>query len=350
MFRFLSLLTLLIGVHHVAFTAPAVTLTVSSPVSYQVFQRKVGVADIEVSGHVANATGYSIEVSLDGGQNWNWLTTSDVPFFHGIVSGIPQGQYTVSVRVVGSVIQKDVPFVGVGDIFVIAGQSNASGRLVYRQVYSHPTLKAGLFTNAYAWGELKDFTDSITKQVDKISSGDYGVGSVWPLVATQFMNDQGVPVGFVPCAKGGSSITQWQPIYPLSQSTLYGSCANRIYTVGGAKSVLWLQGETDAGTGMSTELYSDYLNNLADAFQTDTGLSMMVAQLHVLTRIPVAAQNEIRQAIFAADEANPNIVTGPDLSVIRANDSVGQHFTTNALGQIAADLWWQALKTAFYSS
>lgn len=332
-----------------AAAAPAVTLTISSPAPYQVFQRSAGMADITISGYVANSPSYSIEVSLDG-VNWQWLTTSDVPFFHGVIAGIPQGQYTISVRIVGNATQKDVPFVGIGDIFVIAGQSNASGRLVYRQVYSHPALKAGLFTNAYTWGELKDFTDSITSQRDTISAGDYGVGSVWPLLVTHIMADQGVPVGFVPCAKGGSSITQWQPVYPLTQTTLYGSCVNRILTVGGAKVVLWLQGETDAGTNMASDIYTERLNTLADAFQADTGLSMMVAQLHTLTRISVAAQMEIRQAIFSADESNENIITGPDLSVIRANDYIGQHFTTNAAGQLAADLWWQALKTAFYSS
>lgn len=332
-----------------AAAAPVVTLTISSPAAYQVFQRSAGTADIQVSGYVANSPGYTIEISLDG-QNWNWLTTATSPFFHGTLTGVPQGQYTVSVRIAGGMIQKDVPFVGIGDVVVIGGQSNASGRLTTRQSYTHPSLKAGLFTNAYAWGELRDFTDSQTNQIDKVSAGDYGVGSVWPLLATHIMADQNLPVAFVPCAKGGSSITQWQPVYPLTQTTLYGSCVNRIYTVGGAKVVLWLQGETDAGTGMSAELYNDYLNTLADAFQTDTGLSMMVAQLHTLTKIPVAAQMEIRQAIFAADESNENIITGPDLSVIRANDSVGQHFTTAAAGQLAADLWWQALKTAFYSS
>lgn len=349
MFRFFASIILLISLHRDAFAAPAVTLTISSPAPYQVIQRQAGMADIAVSGYVANAPSYSIEVSLDG-VNWQWLTTANVPFFHGTLTGISQGQYTVSVRIVGSAIQKDVPFVGIGDIFVIAGQSNASGRLAARQVYSHPTLKAGLFANSYAWGELKDFTDSITQQRDLISAGDYGVGSVWPMLATHIMADQNVPVAFVPCAKGGSSITQWQPVYPLTQTTLYGSCVNRIYTVGGAKAILWLQGETDAGTNMASEIYEERLNALANAFQADTGLSMMVAQLHTLTRISVAAQMEIRQAIFSADESNENIITGPDLSVIRANDSVGQHFTTAAAGQLAADLWWQALKTAFYSS
>jgi len=349
MIRYLFLLlTVLLGIRETA-AAQAITLTVTSPTAYQVFQRSAGASDIQVSGYVANSPGYTIEVSLDGGQNWNWLTTANVPFFHGVVSGIAQGQYTISVRIAGSAVQKDVPFVGVGDIFVIAGQSNASGRLVYRQVYSHPTLKAGLFTNAYLWGELKDFTDSITSQRDTISAGDYGVGSIWPLLATHIMADQNVPVAFVPCAKGGSSITQWQPAYPLTQTTLYGSCVNRIYTVGGAKAILWLQGETDAGNNMATEIYEERLNTLADAFQADTGLSMMVAQLHTLTKIPVSAQMEIREAIFAADEANENIITGPDLSVIRATDRAGQHFTTTAAGQLAADLWWQAIKTALYS-
>ena len=335
-----------------AAAAPAVTLTISSPAPYQVFQRSAGMADITISGYVANVSSYSIEVSLDGGQNWNWLTTANVPFFHGVVNGISQGQYTISVRIAGSGVQKDAPFVGVGEGYIIAGQCNASGRLAEMQVHSHPTLKAGLFTNAYLWGELKDFTDSITQQRDLISAGDYGVGSVWPLLATHIMADQGVPVGFVPCAKGGSSITQWQPVYPLTQTTLYGSCVNRILTVGGAKVILWLQGETDAGNGMASEIYAERLNALADAFQADTGLSMMVAQLHTLTavKIPISAQLQIREAIFSADEASENIITGPDLSVIRATDYAGQHFTTNAAGQLAADLWWQALKTAFYSS
>jgi hypothetical protein len=331
------------------FFAPAApTLTVISPAPYQVIQRQNGMADIAVSGYVTNLSSYTVEASIDG-LNWNTLASFTTPFFQAVLTGIPQGQYTISVRAGG--VQRDIAFVGIGDVFVIGGQSNASGRLVYRQAYAHPTLKAGLFCNSYVWCELKDFTDSITNQRDKVSAGDSGVGSIWPLVATHFMADQNVPVAFVPCAKGGSSITQWQPAYPLSQTTLYGSCINRIKYVGGVKAVLWLQGETDAGTYMAADLYEDYLNTLADAFQADAGVSMVVAQLHYLTAAIVtpAAQMQIRQAIFAADAVNPNIITGPDLSVIRATDTVGQHFTTNAAGQLAADLWWQALKTVFYS-
>lgn len=331
--------------------APAPVLTVISPSAYQVFQRQGSTGNILIAGYVSNTPSYVVEVSTDG-VNWHILLSSDVPFFQGWINGVTQGQYIISVRIAGGGPQRDVLYVGIGDVFVIGGQSNGSGRLVYKQIYAHPTLKAGLFGNNYLWGELKDFTDSISGQIDPVSAGDAGVGSIWPLVATLFMADQGVPVAFIPAAKGGSSIIAWRPTDPFNRATLYGSMVNRIYTAapGGIKAVLWQQGETDAGQRMAGLMYAQLLNELADELYMDTGAPLVVAQIHFMTAltVPPALQWQIRSGIASATTANEHIIAGPDLSPILSTDAAGQHYTTNAAGQQAAALWWAALENAFY--
>lgn len=327
---------------------PTPQLTIVSPVSYQVIQRENGAASIWVSGYVSNMPSFTVEYSIDG-QTWNHLTTSNSPLFAAVIPGVPAGQYTVSIRAAG--VTKEIPFVGIGDLFVIAGQSNASGRIIRPQSYNHPTLQSGLFGNDYRWKKNADFTDSQVNQRDRVSAGDYGTGSIWPLLATLFLNDQSVPIGFIPCAKGGSSIIQWIPDHPLATDSLYGSCINRVgFTGGKIKAVIWIQGESDAGGFMSSILYRDYLNQIADSFQNDIGAPLVVNQLHVMTSpaIPLDAQLQIRRGIFEADAMNANIITGADLSVIRADDSKGQHFTSVQSAQLAAELIWNALKTAFY--
>jgi hypothetical protein len=64
---------------------------------------------------------------------------------------------------------------------------------------------------------------------------------------TLLKNDPDLIIGFIPCAKGGSSIQKWQR--SLSDQSLYGSCLKRVRAasaMGTISGLLFCQGPADA--------------------------------------------------------------------------------------------------------
>lgn len=238
------------------------------------------------------------------------------------------------------------------DIFIIAGQSNASGRGTNSQSYSHATLQAMMFGNDYVLKNLSDPTDNVTNQVDAVSNeGPQAGGSVWPLVATSIMSNNGRPVIFVPCAMGSTSITSWQPgANHQDRATLYGSMVYRALQAqayGTLRGVLWWQGETDAANNMTQTDYATYLASLATAIQSDLGIPLIPCKLQHcdITHITQVQQDTINAAISSKWGVG-NVVTGPDLTGINTLPEDNVHLTTDAKLSSAAGLWWTAIKNA----
>ena len=207
-----------------------------------------------------------MEGRFNGGA-WTPLTSYSESglTFSGTLPSQAQGQGTLEIRCTAHPSEYNtVSDIGIGDVFIIAGQSNAVGQGTSNQAYSG-SLKATLFANSYTYENCLDPTDSSVDQVDTVSLDPFPTGSVWPLIATEIMADQNVPVMFIPCAKGGTAISQWQPgVNHQDRSTLYGSMIYRaLQQSNGVKAVLWWQGESDALAGQSPAYYSAQLAALA---------------------------------------------------------------------------------------
>lgn len=309
----------------------AITLTIWTPQPYSVSQRLGDTGHIHISGEVRPAGNYMVEAKYGDGD-WQMVQGGVTRVFDTNLAA-PAGQATLMVRVEG--IEKAITFVGVGDVYVIAGQSNAMGYGATLQTYSHPTLKAGMFLNNLTWRELRD-------------PAAQGRGSVWPLVATDIMADQNVPVAFVPVAVPATGILQWQPTAIYDRKTLFGAMLERIWMVGQVKAVLWLQGETDAYLGRTSQAYSFYLQNIADVLCAQAATPLVAATLYdLLGYAPPKQVWQIDRGIQIAAADNACILPGPDLSDIRTDDA--GHVITRAKLEIAAERWWQSLKTLFYS-
>lgn len=353
--RFLYIVILIVAPLKAAQATPSIKLF--SPASYQVFQRYEGQADVTLAGQLDNfAAPTLVEYRIDGGD---WLPlAADVTFRFDVPVTLAQGQYTIEIRADATTITS--VYVGVGDVFVVAGQSNASGRGAVKQVYSHPTLKASLNRNSYVWTELLDWTDNPTSALDPVSNDGAttsAYGSIWPNLATLIMADQNVPVAFIPVPLGGSSITQWLPneANRYNTATLYGAMLRRVRWAApdGVKAVLWLQGETDAGNTylMPAETYADYLGALAQNIHDDFGVPTLAAKIFQMTGLPAIRTWAIHRGVDLAVEANPFVVLpGADLSDMLPDDAPGQHITTSAKLQEAANRWWIALEAAFYGA
>ncbi len=337
--------------------APQDGITITAPVSYQVIQRgSDNTADINISGTYTGSP-TAIEASWNGGAYTTIVSSPSGGTYTGTLSDQTAGQGTLTVRFLNDHTQTaSKSYVGIGDIFVSAGQSNGSGRAINNQIYTHPTLKAALFGNDDTWKELVDPFDSMSNQVDSVSLEDSsvlttGFGSAWPLVATHYLEDQNVPVAFIPTNKGGTSISEWLPNASNhgDTTTLYGSMYRRIQAVGGAvKGVLFWQGENDVGGARAT--YLSRLQSFADSVYADFGVKVVPAQIGPYGTQTATNLNNIRLAQQDAWNAGGTILPGPTLYDVDITDPDFQvHFKTDTEIQTAADRWWAAISKDYFN-
>ncbi|SEH05265.1 Uncharacterised protein [Candidatus Venteria ishoeyi] len=258
------------------------------------------------------------------------------------------GQGSLIVRFTNETTVSDiVDNVGIGDIFIIAGQSNASGRGNTLNNYTHGSLKATLFGNDDTWKNLEDATDNNANQVDAVSSDPIVGGSPWPLIATYIMASENIPVAFVPTSIGATTILQWQPGANHSDpSTLYGSMNRRISAVGGsAKAILFFQGEWDLVYGTSQAVYESRLNTFVNTAISDfAGLKTMVGQIG---ETKYSGDDAVRAAQIKVLHTNVNAILGPvtyDINLTVDN----LHFKTDTEMAEFARRWYKAIDKAFY--
>jgi len=316
-------------------------VTLTSPRPYEVFQRDAaGRGDIVVAGR---GTGFVGPVQVRWGLGgWHTVPRRGDGSFSAVLAQRAAGQKTLTVRSALSPARAArVSFVGVGDIFVIAGQSNAVGLSDTLFKYQNPTLRAALFGNDYHWGDLRDPTDSARGQVDRVSADMAAGGSVWPGVATALMAAEHVPVAFVPCARGGTMIAAWQRLAadPLSSGTLYGSMARRIAAVGGrVRAVLFWQGEADARHDTPGVAYEAALRQLAEDVRRDFGCPVVVAQMGDYCAEKWSGASVMAVRLAQQDAwGQHGVVAGPVLYDIDLGDKV--HFVAPAAIGTAAGRW-----------
>ena len=116
---------------------------------------------------------------------------------------------------------------GVGDVFVVAGQSNAAGH-----GNGFIPTRTGLVSACREDGgwRLLDGPEGLP--------GAMGNGSCWPILGDLLAKANGCPVGFVNVAVGGTNSREWIPGTPL-----YARLVEAIKE--GCRAVLWHQGEAD---------------------------------------------------------------------------------------------------------
>jgi hypothetical protein len=322
-----------------------------SPSAYQVVQRDAaGWADIVVTGRLIGVSG-PIQVRWST-RDWVQTACSKSGWFRVRMRACRQGQGSVVARSARRhLVAATVPHVGVGDIYVIAGQSNASGRGKHLNHAANPVLKAGLFGNDDRWGPLADPTDGAAGQVDEVSRDPDAAGSIWPLVANRLMRREAVPVAFVPCSTGATPLSTWvrDRVRPWSSKTLFGSMLRRVHAVGGrVRAVLFWQGERDARSLVSRSDYAAGLAGLAADVRLVTGGPLVPAQigdvpLSVWAVVGVDAIRMAQEDVLLAPQPAGGLVPGPVLYDIDL--APGWHPETDTQSAAIADRWTAAIRT-----
>lgn len=142
--------------------------------------------------------------------------------------------------------------IGVGDIFVIAGQSNAAGR-AKNPVADDPELGIHVLRSSAQWELATHPLGETTKAVHIGHYENHNPGhSPWLHFAKQIKKEMGYPIGLVPCAYGGAPLRWWNP---KENGALLRDMVEMLgdYDIH-PKAVLWYQGEAE-GYENSAETY-----------------------------------------------------------------------------------------------
>lgn len=135
--------------------------------------------------------------------------------------------------------------VGVGDIWVIAGQSNAAG---YGKTpcFDPPEMGIHIFHSSGEWRlATHPFSDSTGSQYPANREDANGSHSPFLAFARCLKGALGYPVGLIPAALGGSPISRW---VRGDAGDLFENMMDYIRDSGGAcRGMVWYQGESDTG-------------------------------------------------------------------------------------------------------
>lgn len=194
------------------------------------------------------------------------------------------GLYTFEARMVGS--RSDDPYdggriaivrhFGVGDLYIMAGQSNMAG--YGRDAISDPaTLGVHLYKNNGKWDIASHpLNDSIdTLYPENLENGNITSPA---LSFARYLNDKlNLPIGLVAASLGGSPLSKW---HPEEEGSLYRGMMRRIPVVGKVKGILWYQGCSDANEKDSVTYY-DRFKRMIELYRKELGnIEVITVQLN----------------------------------------------------------------------
>ena len=276
---------------------PGASLT-SAPSDWQVVQCDAdGVADLALTGvHRVNAPNYRVEARLvreaDGAPvttALDWQVAELLPdqAWRLTLRGVPAGGlYRLETRVwrtncpdVRPTRGDYVHHLAVGDIWLIAGQSNGSGTGL-GPALDPPTLGVHLFGNDEVWKLACHPVEDATRTKHPITvHGVFQANSPWLAFGRRLLSVTGRPVGLIPTALGGSPLAMW---LPEPRGALLDNALAMLEAAGGKLAgVVWHQGESDCQPGLA-ESYGERFPHFVTAIREAAGnpdLPILTAQL-----------------------------------------------------------------------
>lgn len=195
-------------------------------------------------------------------EEWRVVGAAENGQWLAIIDNIPAGgPYTVAVRIEDTIVSVDG--VLVGDLWVLAGQSNMQGVGNMIDVVQPSPLVNMLAMNG-VWRPAQEPLHILAESPDPVhgtfnseeerqaaiegaKNGPKGAG-LGMAFASEMVRRTGRPVGLVCTAHGGTSMEQWNPAgREAGGASLYGSMYAQVQRAGGMiRGALWYQGESDA--------------------------------------------------------------------------------------------------------
>lgn len=336
----------------------AAELALSQPVDYQVVQRATpgkGVIHIvgELSEEVPAEAAVQARVVNDTRQtSWRQVNSVKGRKFIATFDAPAGGWWRLEVQVVRErqvIARNSVEHVGVGEVFVIGGQSNSA---------NHGEEKQRTQTKRASTFDGKQWRIADDPQPGASGNG----GSFIPPFADAVVAQENVPVGIVACGIGATSVREWLPkgaTFP-NPPTLVGRVEQlpggewgskgdafdmfiaRMKLLGpqGFRAVLWHQGESDANQQdptrtLSGKLYRESLAKLITESRRAIGSDVPWFVAQASYHVPGDEGSDDIRAAQASLWKDGLALEGPDSDALkgklRERNGQGVHFSGEGL-------------------
>ncbi|REE68109.1 sialate O-acetylesterase [Paenibacillus taihuensis] len=358
-------------------------LKIIEPVPHQVFQREeldeaVIPIKLVLTGVLPASSSSRVEGRIVGTSSvgaWKPLGPIEGDSFSGSLTNVPVGEHLVEVRIVSWTDDAElarcyVTPVFVGDLWILAGQSNMDGVGKLGQIQLPETGISCFYlgdrweiaTDPLCW--LLESVDPINREVPEAELSQaileqrqfrqHGAGLGIPF-AKEVRKHVNVPIGLIVCSHSGTSMAHWD--YRLADKggrSFYGAMLRRVNKLGGkVKGCLWYQGESDTNAETAPQYYETMVAWVAALRKdlNDPQLPFIFAQLSVFyvlepdARWPDSALwNRVQADQLALEHALPFTAMVPTIDAGLA-DII--HLDTESLQQVGQRMAWQALRIAY---
>lgn len=347
-------------------------ISINYPLNRCVFQRdKNNNATVYVAGHFSEAVD-KIEVQfkpLNGGHQSDWLTVQERPsggYYRGSVTW-SAGWYELEVRgkrgdqVVG---HSTLSRIGIGEVFLVAGQSNAQGYLNFGAPGSGDDRVNGI--NYYNINDPNDrlpYPEFSAITENSFISPRGNSAWCWGRLGAILAQRLNVPVLFYNVGWYSSAAKNWresingmtysvhsgEPFLPYGMP--YGNIRLAIQNyvaMTGVRAVLWLQGEAEGVFNNNADQYFNDLSAVINQTRNESGknLSWVISRTSYgnLTGVyqpAIDGQNRVLNEVH-------NTFRGPNTDEIQMPRPDGLHFSGQGLSDLAEG-WGQYLNDDFFS-
>lgn len=343
----------------------AAGIRLSSPSDYQVIQRQsADRGEFTVAGSLQDLPGpvdVDTRVTRDGKTGeWTRLVTALEGSAFSAKIGLPAGGwYTMEVRAMreGLPLATSVTMhFGLGEVFVVAGQSNSANYGEEKQTTTT--------------GQVASFDGQRWKLANDPQPGAGGEGgSFIPPLGDALAAHFKVPIGFIACGIGSTSVREWLPqgsVFPnpptlttrveqlpdgrwASKGEAFAMLVSRMKQTGpqGFRAVLWHQGESDANQADPTrtlagDLYRSYLGTIIRESGKLSGIEAPWFVAQASYHVPGDESSPDLRAGQAALWKEGIALEGPDTDTLKGElreaGGKGVHFSGQGLREHAA-LW-----------
>ena len=350
-------------------------IQITFPMNRIVFQRdNLGNGVIPITGQYTQAVdrieARVVAVSAGQGTQTNWQTIQQNPqggFFSGNIQ-VRGGWYQLEIRGIynNNVIDTDeISRVGVGEVFLIAGQSNAQGLTDYGSSNaSDDRVNCVNYNNSI--NSNSNLPPATFTQINNNSTiSPRGQSSwFWGRLGDLLASRLNVPVLFYNSAFEGTAVRNWRE--SMDGGSARSIYVNSFYSPGqpyanlrlalnyyasttGLRAVLWQQGEAD-----------NYAQTSGSAYITDLQAVIAKSRQHfgktigwVVARVSYDNFRNINSAIIAAQNSvissTSNVFAGPNTDGIQIPRPDNFHFQNGGLNTVA-DAWNSSLNDSFFSN
>jgi hypothetical protein len=309
---------------------------------FRIYQQDAsGRADIAVAGTwdtVPGGTGVSVKVRLLSEQNFSpvaptmtWTPVDEQRpdgtwqhTFRGVPAG---GLYEIQTYlawtdpngVAGGRLGDTVHHVGVGDLWLLAGQSNSSG--TGRGIADDgPEVGVHVLRNDERW-DLAAHPLNDSRGTDHPNRDANPGTSPWLAAAKVLKRSLGYPIGLVQAARGGSALIEWH-VGEDPAAKLWHNMMHCLRLAGGrVRGTFWYQGCSDGGqfTPLDPWTYRDRFASFVELLRKEVGpIPVVTAQINRWT--DVDHKPRVRESFSVIREMQRQAARLPGVCVVPTLD------------------------------